>query len=317
VNIQAVEMPVEEQSLAILADDTMPEAARKILQACWLELRTYEAILRQKDEAEAVHKMRVLTRRIRSIYRILDEYLPDNYLLLFPTQIRRTARLLGAVRDLDVFLLHTQTYIDLTRGESLAGLFAQAENERQKAWAALQDWFLSENYRMLAERLALRLEDPTDLSHLHRKTDGLHYAYEVRLVLPKLLYSRDYALRRYDSLIHSQHSPTLHAMRKDAKRFRYLLDAFQNLLGAPGQALILELKGLQELLGEINDGVVALGLVDDWQDKLPPTEQARLTHYRDFLKDGLAEGLARLPGQWEHYNRSANRRALAEAVANF
>jgi len=53
----------------------------------------------------------------------------------------------------------------------------------------------------------------------------------------------------------------LHALRIAAKRLRYTLELFSDVFGQPGEALIDQVKAVQEDLGEIHDHDVRLDLV--------------------------------------------------------
>lgn len=54
----------------------------------------------------------------------------------------------------------------------------------------------------------------------------------------------------------------LHALRIAAKRLRYTLELFRDLFGQRGDALIDQVKAVQEDLGEIHDLDVRLELID-------------------------------------------------------
>ncbi|MCB0187057.1 MAG: CHAD domain-containing protein, partial [Caldilineaceae bacterium] len=83
-----------------------------------------------------------------------------------------------------------------------------------------------------------------------------------RHVVPSLLMTRFASVRRYEILFAASATvpyETIHELRIDCKYLRYSLEFVEELLGAEGKALIQHLKELQDLLGDLNDAVVAMG----------------------------------------------------------
>lgn len=78
-------------------------------------------------------------------------------------------------------------------------------------------------------------------------------------VLPKMV--RKYFKAGRQAMSDDRTWDELHEFRLESKRFRYTLELFRPLYGAPLEERIGQLKKLQQLLGEINDCVATAALL--------------------------------------------------------
>lgn len=306
------------QDLRVSAQDSIAEAGRKILTRYFQEMLDHEPIARAGQDIEGVHKMRVATRRIRSLYRALKPYLPPIYFLQFPDYFRYTARVLGGVRDLDVFLERIHGHIKKQLGgdpSTLQGLLNFKASELHNARYHLLSWLDSGEYQQLTLRFQLLLQQPTSMGHLYTKKSRVFFSYQVAHELPVLLYQRYQAVRRYETVLNEEDIPTIHAMRVEAKRLRYCLDAFGEVLGEPGVFLIAELKRFQEVLGDLNDASVAIDLLTVAAEAVTSEQRQGILAYREDCQAHLNRHLNDLEGAWAHFHRAEVRAMLGAAVA--
>ena len=84
------------------ADMHMAEACRLIWREQLTQMVLNEAGVRFSSNPEYVHDMRVATRRARAAAKLYGDYFKPKAIRRYLRYLRRTARLLGAVRDLDV-----------------------------------------------------------------------------------------------------------------------------------------------------------------------------------------------------------------------
>src|SRR5699024_3962066 len=80
----------------------MAEACRLIGRIQLTEVLLAEPGVRYSSEAEYVHKMRVALRRARAAGRMYGDFFKEKAIRGYMKRMRKPARLLGAVRDLDV-----------------------------------------------------------------------------------------------------------------------------------------------------------------------------------------------------------------------
>jgi CHAD domain-containing protein len=303
-------------SLIIASTDPMPEALRRVLLRFFREMLEHEPIARLGEDIEGVHKMRVAIRRQRSVYRIFGDFLPKRYRRGHLDDLRHTARLLGAVRDLDVFMERTRRYIDSHLGgnpDSLTGLVKLNHSEHHAARTQLIHWLDSPDYQSFIQGYAKLLLKPLTVEHLQRKSTS-PFPFLVKHSLPQLLYNRYNALRRYETILEVASVPTLHAMRIDAKRFRYALDAFAELMEEPAGQIIGSLKKLQDHLGELNDAAVAINRLGVAYDCVSVEQRAGIVLYQDHFKQILAKHIATTPQAWAAFDTPELRGWLAQGI---
>jgi CHAD domain-containing protein len=126
-------------------------------------------------------------------------------------------------------------------------------------------------------------------------------------------------VRAYDSLIEDADDTTLHDLRIEFKRLRYVVSVFSDVLGGSSKEFISELKAIQDHLGNIVDIRVANEALSDIQKSLDPQDEAEavaaLQGYLDHEeaeRKTLREGFTEV---WRHFNTKTVQRQLATAVA--
>ena len=141
----------------------MAEAAVKTLAFHLERMLEREEGTRLGEDSEELHVMRVSTRRMRMALRVFDEYLDPETMRPVLKGLRRTGRVLGAVRDLDVFQEKTQDYLDglpAERAGDVDGLLAACRAERDKQREHLVEYLDGDRYRRFVEQFRELLARP-------------------------------------------------------------------------------------------------------------------------------------------------------------
>lgn len=305
--------------------DPMSEAGRKIVLRDFVEMLRREAGSILGEDPEEVHKMRVATRRMRSAFRLFEPYYRGKVIRPLTDGLRRTARALGGVRDLDVLLE------DLARiraaspapesadadGESAAaddGLQAIHDHinaKRDKARAKLVKYFQSKAYAGFVASMYdfLTVEGAGALA----VDAASHDPYQVRHIVPPILQEHLAVVRAYDTVIPTakpapdaepQPLPeitVLHQLRIEFKRLRYALSFFGDVLGSPGAAFVDEIKTMQDYLGRLNDLHVFADHLDDYIADGLSAESVQA--YAESLAAERAELEAGFPAVWHQFMR--------------
>lgn len=290
----------------ILPTDTITQAGRKIVQADAIRLLALEDGVRLSDDIEFVHDMRVATRRMRSALRLLGPYYRGKKVKRLLKSLRWLARLLGAVRDLDVLLrdMHKRDPIGLQHPITVANL------ARERALRRLSAGLDSEKFHTLVEQLAAFALDTKDALE-----GSAPRPVEVRHVVPVLVHQALANVRGFDPLLSGDVDPgfeTLHALRISFKALRYITAYFKDLLGNTADTFISELKAVQDHLGSMNDAVV-------FAEKL--AAHAAENPAEDAVVDVIvalraeADTLAHtfMP-VWQRFNSRAVQRSVADAL---
>lgn len=289
-------------------DIALAEAGRRTLYFELQKLVQLEPDVRAGD-IEGVHQMRVATRRLRNALRVFGPYLPPDYLESYPRRIRKTARRLGAVRDLDVFLHGMANDPDAKSiYPVLKPIFSK---QRFMAREDLMEWLDNPTYdEFILAYHALLKKTIASPPNNHQPL-----AYRLDQVAPRLIYTNLETIRGYDHMQSTADIETLHALRIDFKHFRYTLEYFSSALGAEVKEVITEVKAMQEYLGQLNDESVAAKLLRTGESEVPKAHLAEAIFYRQQREQRLQELVVRFPPVWQQFERNEVRHKLALAIA--
>lgn len=243
----------------------MADACRLIWREQLMTMLLNEAGVRYSQERDYVHNMRVAIRRARAAAKLYGHFLPRKRIGPYLYFLRKTGQLLGEVRNLDVTLTKARrARTDATAGVPAPKKWVKAwRTQRQAAHEALVAWLDSSEYSdLLAEFYAFCALPTAPIKH------GLDAAtpHQVRHVIPVQIWEGFAAVRAYETLFETTEEVApefLHKLRIACKHLRYNLEFVRHLLGAECEVLITRLKVLQELLGDLNDAVIAQTLVDE------------------------------------------------------
>jgi CHAD domain-containing protein len=251
------------KALGVRADESLAEAGRKILRFhCERMLANEEGTLEGKD-IEALHRMRVATRRQRAAFRIVAPYFRRKAIRKFREELRTAAGYLGAVRDLDVLIEAAKGY-QASLGAAAAGPLEPLLDEWWRKRSAARDDLLvylrgvdyqafKESYRVFLSSVGAGVKDVAP--------DALPEPHLVRHTLSAEIWSHYGRVRAYDTVLGWASVETIHALRIEAKRLRYLLEFFREVL-RPGVADAIEdVVALQDHTGELHDVDVKIGLL--------------------------------------------------------
>ena len=261
----------------------MAEAAFKTLRFHLDRMLEHEAGTREGDDPEDLHDMRVATRRMRAALRVFAPYLDARAMRPVERGLRRTGRVLGAVRDLDVFHEKTMRYLETLpaeRHDELDALFDIWHEQRDEARAELLAYLDGDRYPRFVEAFTGLLDDPERAALPFLTDEQEARPHRVALVLPAVLYDRVAAVWAYDDVVggHDTPLPRFHRLRIAGKAMRYTLEFFEEVLGAEAKPLIGATKDMQDHLGDLQDAVVTCTILRNfltWGRWEPPASNAR------------------------------------------
>ncbi len=310
----------------VLPDDPMSEAGRKILFYHFERMLLHEPGSRLGQDIEAVHDMRVATRRMRSALRLFVPFYERKIARRLASALRRTGQALGMVRDLDVFIEKAQRYQEeLSPGnqDNLALLIEACQTRREDARTALIEYLDSPEYAAFVEDFALFTATP--FAGAKKPEEGSPVGFQVRHVVPRLIYTRYEAARAYEVVLNTASVETLHALRIECKQVRYALEFFEEVLGPEIRVAINEVKRVQDHLGDLNDAEVAGYFLRDFinefetsQTALPLARRRNIEWVVQYMAYQYAQKhrlTTTFPEVWERLVHYDTRRALALAVA--
>ncbi len=208
----------------------------------------------RRDQPDAVHKMRVATRRLRSALSTFRPLLDAPVTDPLRDELRWLAGVLGAARDAEVLRDRILGLLDAEPPELVLGPARQKADDllrsrHRNALAAVHEQLDGDRYLDLLDALdGLVSEPPWQPAASGRAAE----------VLPPLVAKADRRLRRAARAAEVDGAPdeALHEVRKLAKRLRYACEAAQPALGKRAGRLARAATELQEVLGEHQDSAV-------------------------------------------------------------
>ncbi len=327
--VQLIEEPGMEPN------DPMSEAGRKILRFHFRRLLYHEPGTRLGEDIEALHDMRVATRRMRAALRVFGDHYEPRTVAPLRKGLKRAGRALGAVRDLDVFQAKIQDYqaaLPESQQGGLDGLLAAFDARRGEDRRRMISYLDSEKHGRFVERCGLFVETE-GLGSLAALLDGDEpRPYRVCDVAPVAVQERLGVVRAYDEWVTIPDVPLarLHALRIACKRLRYTMEFFREVFGPETRSLIKEVVAMQDHLGDLQDAVVASGILRDylvwgtwgrdakWTRQTGPETPVVAPGVAAYLAAKQAEIqtlLAGFPGAWHHLIRPEFRLMVAQASA--
>ena len=221
------------------------------------ELRSLEPMARA-DEYDAVHQMRVATRRLRATLRSFGQVIPRSDTEGLAGELKWLGGLLGAARDGEVLPAHLRASLRSVPVELLIGpVQARVQGHfaplRAAAHAELLEALDSPRYAALLAELDQLTAGPLA---------GPQAGAPARDVLPAAV-NRAYrqAARR---MRRARHAPrgqasdvALHEARKSARRARYAAEAARPAAGQKARRFARQMKKIQSVLGDHQDTVIA------------------------------------------------------------
>lgn len=222
----------------------------------------FEAMLTQEPKAwegldpEGVHQMRVRTRRLRAAFRAFDDVIPADSVRSFNREFKWVASALGKVRDLDVYRASIDQYAS---GASAEPSDYDRDYQRHLAarWRKARKGLLarlgSRRYGRLKDRFGSFLARGPSNRAL-KTCGGVTIRDAARQLIGKR-YKR--VLRDGRAVAPGSSAESLHALRIQCKRLRYLFEFFDPIYNNAFKPEIKRLRKLQDVLGEFQDADVA------------------------------------------------------------
>jgi CHAD domain-containing protein len=227
-------------------------------------LRTYADRLKsldpmvRRDEPDAVHQMRVATRRLRSTLRSFGKIIRHDGTQRLAAELKWLGTVLGEARDADVLAGQLlaglrETAPELVIGPVQARVQAHFAPVRADARTALLEALDSQRYFSLLDELDTLIEKPPFTPQAARPAVDVLPAAARR---PYRQVRRRMSRARRAPAGQPTHE-ALHQARKAAKRARYAGEAMAPAIGKKARRFAKQMKAVQSVLGDHHDTVIA------------------------------------------------------------
>ncbi|WP_413799256.1 CHAD domain-containing protein [Streptomyces iranensis] len=235
------------------ADDVVLDYMRRQIDAL---VRLDPAV--RGDVPDAVHRMRVATRRLRSAFRSYRKVLDRSVTDPIGDELKWLAGELGVERDREVLTERLQGRLaelpeELRRGPVRERLYHWSHGRRDGARATVLGALDSERYLTLLDTLDALMADPP------LRRDAAKPAAPV--VAKAVLRDYERLAGRMATALETPPGPdrdiAIHQARKAAKRVRYAAETARPALGKSAKRFARRMRAVQDVLGDHQDSVVA------------------------------------------------------------
>jgi CHAD domain-containing protein len=296
--------------------DRLVDAGREIIAFHLIRMLQNEPGVYKGDNVEAVHDMRVATRRIRTAIKVLAPYFPTDWRETIKEELRNAAKILGEVRDLDVFKINFDDYIQdqsSWKMEAYANLIRTWESEHSAAHQKVKSYLDGEAYRNCVAKLA-NFQNKF-VKYIKDIPDEI-VAERINQSVPSILFKLDKQVRVYDNQLDTATLHQLHRLRIQLKHFRYTLEFFDSVLGETNQLFISEIINLQDHLGNLHDADFSCRFVEKEINELDPDQihNRAMLQYVAYLKQHIENLQKSFHIAWSDFYLSENHQLLASVI---
>lgn len=269
------------------------------------------------DEPDAVHRMRVATRRLRSTLRTFRTVLDEDRAVDLDARLKDLAGVLGVPRDREVQLERLNGRLERQPDELVLGpvrrhIDERLTGERLAGLDEVRTTLRGEAYLTLVDDLLAFLDDGV----------GTAGRRPARSVVPRLVRKR---YRRLDARLAAAraaaeterdqrlHDVRLHEARKAAKQVRYAAETVERVYGKDARRLAKRVERVQEVLGEHQDSVVLQPLLRELAvGTHGAADESAFTYglLTGLEQAAAADARARLEDVWAEASRRRYRRFL-------
>ena len=307
------------RALGVVPDDSLPEAARKVIKYHFVKMRAKERGTRDGSDLEDLHDMRVATRRMRAAWRVFDDAFKPARTRKLRRRLRILSDRLGAVRDLDVLIDGLESYqqgLDPAQQPGLEPLLTLWRRQRSTDRDLLIDELDSGRYAEFLEDMKEFLEaGSNEAANVASPT----LPHRVRDRVPSQIWAAYEAVRAFEMVLPWADVETLHQLRIATKWLRYDLEFFGETLGPDSARLLERVVALQDFLGCLHDADVAGKLARDVLvarvGELSRSETDAIGAYLHSRERELARRRRALGPVWRAVAGAPFRRALGRATA--
>jgi triphosphatase len=230
------------------------EAFRHIGWECLTQLQGNQDMVLHGSDPEGVHQMRVALRRLRSAMGLFRAVIDPQQRAAIIEELRWITGMMGATRDLDVFITETLPRIieQLDNHPGLLALRDKAIAAQAEACAEAHAAIQSQRYQRLLLTLGALLENEPASAPLRNVTE----------IAEAMLRKRNKQLRRHGRLLQEANDEERHLARIAGKKLRYATEFFACLYPHDkSQPFLQHLEDLQNVLGTLNDIAVTSNLI--------------------------------------------------------
>lgn len=277
------------------------EAAQRLLTQRLTDARQAREKLGRTLEPEAVHDLRVATRRLRAALKV---FRPLGSLKSLEDAVKHLQDALGQVRDIHVqadWLTRSAQERKPARREGLEALRSSVESHlgarERHLRRALEQW--TKRTVPALQRDAQRLEGQGRYGDKESRKPLLHRLRQMK--------------RHMKEYVNAPHPLLAHQLRKSVKKLRYEAELFHPARPDDMDEFLEELEPLQEVLGDLHDADVRMELLARFMSEGTVTQRNAARKLMTQVSEERAKHAARIDHElhrWRARNRFQQLRRL-------
>ena len=238
------------------ADAALRVFMRAALRLRWRKYRKKLARCRRHPSEDAVHDLRVESRRLLATLDALDGLVPRRTVQAATRAIEKRTRGLGSLRDTQVQRAAVHDLAQQLPG--LAGLRKRLSRDERRRTTDMG--------RRLKRQTGRAVEGAISAVRRALRQPPRQSAAAGRPLVPALS-AACVAVEERFAAIDPKLPATIHRARKELRRFRYLAEVFEPVVPARTQGYLDHLQSLQGDMGRIQDATVLNTTVDRYLGK--------------------------------------------------
>lgn len=315
ISVPAKKLP---ERYAVRPEDRLDQSVRKIIAGQLIRFLEHVPGIQSDIDTEFVHQARVSTRRMRSALRLFREAVPQSTGVFLAGELQWLGGMLGAVRDLDVFLLNLSRFQEQIERfpAKKKKIFEQWIKERRLTpLAALIQALTSTRYGNFARRCRRFLEGTLPI----RPRAPLALK-PVRDIAPLIINERlEAVVAQGHKVISNPQIKEFHRLRIQMKKLRYACEFMAPAYDGALDPFIERTIAIQDCLGEIQDAVFTKDFIDnlfeEWKTKLVGPELVFILGELYQLQRTISdERQAKFGKIWERFADAETIRQIKEVL---
>lgn len=242
---------------------SVSDAIKTILRHNLDYLTEWEQTTHSSGDIEGVHQTRVAFRRMRSALTIFRMVIPKEVSKNWADEMRDLAGQLGRARDLDVFI---DEALNSIRGKlslpGAAGLEALVYKQQKTVYEEVHNMLDGEQYARFKTEFGSWINNRGwEQANLKRKQRKLREGNLIPFA-HKVLDRQERRVLEAGAHVDKHSAEEMHRLRIECKKLRYAAEFFFPIFAGMDE-FIGHMKGLQDLLGVMNDVAVLHGLLGE------------------------------------------------------
>jgi len=232
--------------------------------------------VREAEDIEFIHRMRVASRRIRSCLPLFEDCFPPKKYRQWRKEVRNITRALREARDADVQIAFLKTYTEKLKEESLRPGVQRFLLRLRQRRERVQPHVIKALDRLLESGVVDDMEKSCRKMRRGSRHAGANSPEIYQNALVHITSRLDEMFAHEASVYIPENIKEHHAMRIAVKRLRYTMGVFSPLYEGGLENQLAVCKKLQDLLGDLHD-------CDVWMDHLLQFMEDERAYSRDYF----------------------------------